>query len=124
MENFQFHIDTNVLFGKGQMEHLPEIIKEYGNKVLLTYGGGSIKRIGLYDEVRSLLDGCEVYELNGIEPNPRLASVEKGADICKAHGIEVVLAVGGGSVIDCSKGIAAAALYDGKPWDLISEKHR
>lgn len=122
MENFQFHIDTNVLFGKGQMEHLPEIIKEYGNKVLLTYGGGSIKRIGLYDEVRSLLDGCEVYELNGIEPNPRLASVEKGADICKAHGIEVVLAVGGGSVIDCSKGIAAAALYDGKPWDLISGK--
>lgn len=120
MENFQFCIGTNILFGKEQITCLPEVVKSYGKRILLTYGSGSIKRIGLYDKVKELLSDCEVYELDGIEPNPRLTSVEAGARICKEHGIEVVLAVGGGSVIDCSKAIASAALYDGSAWDLIT----
>lgn len=120
MENFQFCIGTNILFGKGQISHLPELVKPFGKCVLLTYGGGSIKRIGLYDRVKELLSACEVHELDGIEPNPKLASVEAGVRICKMHDIDVVLAVGGGSVIDCSKAIAAAALYEGSAWDLIT----
>lgn len=120
MENFQFCIGTNILFGKGQITRLPEVVKPYGKRILLTYGGGSIKRIGLYEKVRELLSDCEVYELSGIEPNPRLASVEAGVRICKEQGIEVVLAVGGGSVIDCSKAIAAAAVHEGSAWELIT----
>ena len=120
MENFQFCIGTNILFGKGQISHLPEVVKPFGKRILLTYGGGSIKRIGLYDRIKELLSACEVHELDGIEPNPKLASVEAGAHICKKHSIDVVLAVGGGSVIDCSKAIAAAALYKGRAWDLIT----
>lgn len=115
MENFQYCIGTNILFGKDQISNLPDIVKAEGNKVLLAYGGGSIKRIGLYDKIKELLSDCEIYELSGIEPNPKLESVEAGAELCKRHGIEVILAVGGGSVIDCSKAIAAAALYDGEP---------
>lgn len=122
MENFQYCIGTNILFGKGQIEHLPELVKQFGNKVLLTYGGGSVKRMGLYDTVKNLLADCEVYELSGIAPNPKLESVETGAQLCKAHGIEVVLAAGGGSVIDCSKAVAASAKYDGEPWNLITGK--
>ena len=120
MENFQFCIGTNILFGKGQISHLSEVVKPLGKRILLTYGGGSIKRTGLYDKVKEQLSDCEVHELDGIEPNPKLASVEAGARICKLHDIDVVLAVGGGSVIDCSKAIAAAALYDGNAWDLIT----
>lgn len=120
MENFQFCIGTNILFGKGQISHLPEVIQPFGKRILLTYGGGSIKRIGLYDQVKELLSDCQIYELDGIEPNPKLASVEAGAHICKLHDIDAVLAVGGGSVIDCSKAIAAAALYEGNAWDLIT----
>ncbi len=120
MENFQYCIGTNILFGKDQISNLPDIVKAEGNKVLFAYGGGSIKRIGLYDKIKELLSDCEIYELSGIEPNPKLESVEAGAELCKRHGVEVILAVGGGSVIDCSKAIAAAALYEGEPWKLIT----
>lgn len=115
-------MSTQVYFGKDEISHLPEIIKQFGNRVLLTYGGGSIKRMGIYDKVKALLADCEVFELSGIVPNPRVESVRDGADICKKEAIDVVLAVGGGSVIDCSKGIIAAAKYDGDAWDLISGK--
>ena len=120
MENFQYCIGTNILFGKGQIENLPSLVQPLGSRVLIAYGGGSIKRIGLYDTVKTLLSGCEVYELGGIEPNPKLESVENGARLCKQHGIEVVLAIGGGSVIDCAKAIAASALYEGTAWSLIT----
>jgi len=92
--------------------------------VLLVYGGGSIKRNGLYDEVMSLLTdiGAEVVELPGVEPNPRLSTVKKGVDICRREGIEFLLAVGGGSVIDCTKAIAAGAKFDGDPWEFITKK--
>lgn len=90
---------------------------------MLTYGGGSIKKIGLYDEVKKLLSDFEVYELSGIEPNPKYStSVVDGVKMCKENDIEFILAVGGGSVLDCSKAIAAGAKYDGETWDLISYK--
>lgn len=85
-------------------------------------GGGSIKRSGLYDKIRELFKDFEVSELPGIEPNPKLTSVEKGTAICKEKGIQVILAVGGGSTIDASKHIAASACYDGQPWDLVKDR--
>ena len=122
MNNFTFHIPTDIRFGKDQIQCLPEELEKYGKNVLLVYGGGSIKRSGLYDKIRDLLKDFEVSELSGIEPNPKLTSVEKGAAICKEKGIQVILAVGGGSTIDASKHIAAAACYDGKPWELVKDR--
>ena len=122
MNNFTFHIPTDIRFGKDQVQCLPEELAKYGKKVLLVYGGGSIKRSGLYDHILKLLTDFEVSELPGIEPNPKLTSVEKGTAICKEKGIQVILAVGGGSTIDASKHIAAAACYDGKPWDLVKDR--
>jgi alcohol dehydrogenase len=124
MNQFTFHNPTKLIFGKGQLEQLKTEVPNYGKKVLLVYGGGSIKRNGLYDEVRTYLDeiGAEVFELSGVEPNPRLSTVKKGIEICKQEGIEFLLAVGGGSVIDCTKAIAAGAKYDGDPWDFVIKK--
>lgn len=119
MNNFVFNIPTDIRFGKDQIKCLPEELAKYGKRVLLVYGGGSIKRSGLYDQIMELLKGFEVSELSGIEPNPKLSSVERGAAICKEKSIDVILAVGGGSTIDASKHIAASACYDGKPWDLV-----
>ena len=91
--------------------------------MLLTYGGGSIKKIGLYDKVKTLLSDFEIIELSGIQPNPKYdPSVLDGVRLCKEHNVDVILAVGGGSVLDCSKAIATGAKYDGDPWDLISYK--
>ena len=122
MNNFTFHIPTDIRFGKNQIQCLPEELEKYGKKVLLVYGGGSIKRSGLYDKIRGLLKDFEVSELSGIEPNPKLTSVERGAAICKEKGIQVILAVGGGSTIDASKHIASSACYDGEPWDLVKDR--
>lgn len=123
MVNFEYCTPTKLVFGKGVIEKLPEVMSGFGKKILLTYGGGSIKKSGLYDKVKELLKGCEIYELGGIEPNPKYTtSVLGGVKICKENKIDVVLAVGGGSVLDCSKAIAAGALYDGEPWDLITYK--
>ena len=124
MENFNFCVGTRILFGKGQEEKLPELLRPYGNKVLLTYGGGSIKRTGLYDRIKNLLHEFEIFELGGIEPNPRIESVYAGAEICREEDIDVILAVGGGSTLDCSKAIAAAAYYEGDAWDLILHPDR
>ncbi|MCP8617779.1 iron-containing alcohol dehydrogenase [Salirhabdus salicampi] len=124
MENFTFHNPTKLVFGKDQLEQLPELLPDHVNRVLLVYGGGSIKRNGLYDQVLKQLESSnvDVHELAGVEPNPRLTTVQKGADLCKEQKIDFILAVGGGSVIDCSKTIAAAAKYDGNPWDLVTRK--
>ena len=109
MNNFVYDIPVKVYFGQNQLHHLGEELAKYGRRVLLTYGGGSIKRIGLYDEVMKQLNegGFEVYELSGIEPNPRIESVREGAEMCKRYGIDVLLAVGGGSTIDATKFMAA-----------------
>ncbi len=107
MNNFTFCVPTRIHFGKGQISHLSELA-ESGSNVLLVYGGGSIKKSGLYDEATAILAdaGLHVVELSGIEPNPRIESVREGARLCKEHAIDMVLAVGGGSVIDAAKVIA------------------
>ena len=122
MNSFDFKIPTDRRFGKGKIACLAAELSKYGKRVLLTYGGGSIKKNGIYDEVLNQLTGFQVFELGGITPNPKLSIVEKGTAICKKNNIDVILAVGGGSTIDASKHIAAAACYDGKPWDLVLDK--
>ena len=125
MLNYVHEIPTKLYFGKGQISHLDEILRSLGKKVLLTYGGGSIKKMGLYDTVIDILKkgGFEVTELSGIEPNPRIESVEEGVRLCKENNIDVILAVGGGSTIDCSKAIAAGVFYDGDLWDMVASYH-
>jgi alcohol dehydrogenase YqhD (iron-dependent ADH family) len=124
MENFIYHNPTKLIFGKGQLEQLKTEVPAYGNKVLLVYGGGSIKRTGLYDQVIEQLKEINLtfFELSGVEPNPRISTVRKGVEICKSEGIEFILAVGGGSVIDCTKAIAAGAKYEGDTWDIVIKK--
>lgn len=124
MDNFTYWNPTKLIFGNGQIEHLQTEIPQYGNKVLLVYGGGSIKRNGLYDQVITQLNemGAEIFELAGVEPNPRISTARKGVEICKNEGIDFILAVGGGSVIDCTKLIAAGAKYEGDAWDLVEKK--
>lgn len=124
MNNFRFHAYTDIRFGQGQIDSLPELLAPYGKKVLMVYGGGSIRRNGLYDKVHSLLGGFEVFELPGVEPNPKITSVREGAQLCKEKGVDVVLAVGGGSTIDAAKVIAGGALYDGDPWELVVDPGR
>ena len=122
MLNYGRTIPTRLYFGKGVIDRLEESLNEFGKNVLLTYGGGSIKKIGLYDEVMNILNkgGFNVVELGGIDPNPRVESVAEGARLCKENNIDVILAVGGGSTIDCSKAIAVGAKYDGEDmWEMI-----
>lgn len=120
MKNFEFCVPTDVLFGRDQEKQLPQKLAGFGKKILMTYGGGSIKRNGLYDKLMQTLKDFEVFELGGVEPNPRISTVNKGVAICKREGIDMILAVGGGSTIDCSKAIAAGVYYDGDAWDLVT----
>ena len=124
MNNFIYDIPTRVYFGENQLAHLGPELAHYGKRVLLVYGGGSIKKTGLYDQVAAEIKkaGLDLFELPGIEPNPRVASVNAGADICKKEHIDVILAVGGGSVIDAAKYIGAASYYDGDAWDILLRK--
>ena len=123
MQSFEYCTPTRLIFGKGVIEKLPGVMAQFGKKILLTYGGGSIKKIGLYQKVQELLKDFEIVELPGIQPNPKYdPSVLDGVRLCKEHRVDVILSVGGGSVLDCSKAIAAGACYDGDPWDLISYK--
>ena len=123
MQNFDYMTPTRLIFGRESIVKLPEVMRPLGKRVLLTYGGGSIKKLGLYDRVKELLQDFEIFELAGIQPNPKYdPSVLEGVRICKEQQVDVILAVGGGSVLDCSKAIAAGACYDGDPWDLITYK--
>ncbi|MDA7028080.1 iron-containing alcohol dehydrogenase [Bacillus sp. CLL-7-23] len=125
MDNFVYWNPTKLIFGRDEVEKLLEEVPGYGRNILLVYGGGSIKRNGLYDRVISVLQKAQVnvHELSGVEPNPRVATVNKGVAICKEQDIDFLLAVGGGSVIDCTKAIAAGAKYDGDAWDIVTKKH-
>lgn len=120
MYNFTLQIPTTIHFGKGAISYLEEL-KNYGKKALLVYGGGSIKKNGIYDTALKILKnvGVAVAELSGVEPNPRIETVRKGVEICKSEGIDMILAIGGGSTIDCAKVIAAGAKYEGDPWELV-----
>ena len=125
MNDFVFSNTTKVYFGKNQLQHLGEEVISLGKKAMLVYGGGSIKKIGLYDKVLAELNkaGITVLEFPGVEPNPHHTTVNKGAAICKKEGVEVLIAVGGGSTIDATKAIAATAKYDGDDcWDLVTGK--
>ena len=123
IDNFTYNTPTKLIFGKGVIKDLPDVLAGFGKNVLLTYGGGSIKKMGLYDRVKRLLKDFNIVELSGIEPNPKYdPSVITGAKLCKENNIDVILAVGGGSVLDCSKAISVCAKYDGEGWDLISGK--
>ena len=124
MVNFDYQTPTRLIFGRGVVqEKLHDVMEKFGKRVLITWGGGSIKRSGLYEQVREILKDKEIYELPGIEPNPKYdPSVLEGVRICKEKNIDVILSVGGGSVLDCTKAIAGAACSDADPWDVITMK--
>lgn len=126
MNNFTYNIPVKVYFGRDQLNYLGEELRKYGRRVLLAYGGGSMKRTGLYDRVISILqsNGLDYWELGGIEPNPKIDSVRQGAEICKQNKIDVLLSVGGGSTLDCTKWIAAGACADHDPWLFFSENYK
>lgn len=118
MNNFEFYNPARIIFGKGTEENVGNYVKEYGSKVLLHYGGGSIKKNGLYDKVVASLkaEHIDFVELGGVQPNPRLSLVRKGIELCKSENVDFILAVGGGSTIDSCKGIAAGVVSKKEIW--------
>ena len=124
MIDFTFENPTRIHFGKDSLSQLAAEVRRYGNRILLVYGGGSIKRIGLYDQVMAILnaENAQVWEVAGVQPNPRLSLVYKGIELCREHDVQLVLAVGGGSAIDTAKAIVNGACYDGDVWDLFTGK--
>ncbi len=121
MFNFSYQNPTRIVFGEGQIKQLSALIPA-GSKVLLTYGGGSIKQNGVYSQVMQALQGFDVVEFSGIEPNPSFETLLKATELVKAQGITFLLPVGGGSVVDGTKFIAAAALFEGDPWDILARR--
>lgn len=126
MNHFVYTVPTAIYFGKGQIEKLPEIVGAWGKRVLIVYGGGSIRKNGIFDRAVELLDAAGIFwiELGGVDPNPRIETVRKGVEICRQEKIEVLLPIGGGSSIDCAKVVAAGACYDGDPWDLVLDSRK
>lgn len=124
MDNFIYQSRTKIIFGRGTEAAVGEETKPFGNKILLHYGGGSIKKTGIHDKIMASLkaSGIEVIELAGVQPNPRLSLVREGIRLCRENNIRFILAVGGGSVIDSSKAIAAGVPYEGDVWDFYTQK--
>jgi len=124
MNNFDFYNPTRIIFGKGTHKNVGEEVKKYSSRVLLHYGGGSVKKNGIYGDVTASLKnaGVEFIELGGVVPNPRLSLVREGVKLCKKEKIDFILAVGGGSVIDSAKAISLGVYYDGDVWDFFSKK--
>jgi alcohol dehydrogenase YqhD (iron-dependent ADH family) len=125
MNSFDFYNPTKIVFGKDTLDRLGGLLQTYGaSRVLLVYGGGSIKRIGAYDRVIRALKEANigVTELPGVEPNPKVSTVRKGIELCRQNGVDFVLAVGGGSVLDAAKAIAVGVPYAGDVWDFLSRK--
>jgi len=121
MDNFVFQNTVKILFGKGQIANIAQEIPGDA-KVLITYGGGSIKANGVYDQVKQSLAGQTVYEFGGIEPNPQFETLMRAVELIRAEGINFLLAVGGGSVLDGTKFIAAAVGFEGDPWDILAHQ--
>ena len=119
MNDFTFQNPTKIIFGKTSMAHLRSEVETIGKKVLLTYGGGSIKKNGLYTKIIKNLEGFEIKEFGGIEPNPRVETIRKAVKDCRDFDPDLIVAVGGGSVVDGSKLLAASLHYDGDPWDFL-----
>lgn len=124
MNTFTYYNPTTLHFGEGTLEKLTAEVPKYGKNVLLVYGGGSIKLNGIYTKVVHLLKNIDasIFELSGVEPNPRLSTVHRGVEMCRTQNIDLILAVGGGSVIDCAKAIAVGAKYEGDFWDIVTRK--
>ena len=124
MQNFSYQNETKIVFGKGTEEEVGEYVAKHGSKVLLHYGGGSIKKYGTYDKVVESLEkaGVEYVELGGVEPNPKLSLVKEGIKLAKEENIDFILAVGGGSVIDSAKAISVGYFYDGDVWDFFTRE--
>jgi len=121
MLNFELYNPTNLVFGKGQIEKLATLVPQ-GAKILLAYGGGSIFKNGVHEQVRKSLEGFEVIEFGGIEPNPHFETLMKAVAIIKEQKIDFILAVGGGSVIDGVKFMSAAARFEGNPIDILQKE--
>ena len=124
MIDFVFQNSAKMIFGRDALSHLAEEVQAVGERVLLCTGGGSVKRIGLYDQVMEILRqaSVQVWEISGVQPNPRLSLARKGIALCREHEIQLVLALGGGSTIDTAKVVADGALYDGDVWDFYTGK--
>lgn len=122
MKNFTFYNPTRLVFGKGMINKLKEEIPA-SHRIMVTFGGGSVKKNGIYDQVVKALEGRDFIEFWGIEPNPAVETLRKAIQLGKEQGVDFLLAVGGGSVIDGTKLIAAGLKYDGDPWDLVL-KHK
>lgn len=118
MNNFIFQNPTKLIFGKGQIARLSKELPK-GSKILVTFGGGSVKKNGVYEQVTAALEGYDYQEFWGIEPNPKVETLRKAVEICKRDGVDFLLAVGGGSVLDGTKLIAAAAVVDTDAWELV-----
>lgn len=119
--NIQYYNPTKLIFGLGSIQKLGETVKAFGNHALLVTGGGSVKRSGVFDKAVASLEaaGVTYVECTGVEPNPRITSVDRGAKIARDNNCDIVIALGGGSVMDAAKVMAAAFYHDGDPWDLI-----
>jgi alcohol dehydrogenase YqhD (iron-dependent ADH family) len=118
---FEYHNPTHLVFGAGTLDRLGEIVGAYGKKAMIVTGGGSVKRNGTFDRAAASLTDAGVLfvECDGVEPNPRLSSVAKGGDIARKEGCDLVIALGGGSVMDAAKVMAAAVYYEGELWDMF-----
>lgn len=125
MKDFNYYAPTEVVFGEQSEEQVAQLVKKYGGtKVLVHYGGKSAVRSGLLDKVCNLLreGGIEVFTLGGVVPNPRLSLAKQGIELCRREGVDFILAVGGGSVIDSAKCIAYGVRFDGDVWDIYLGK--
>ena len=122
MNNFIYHNPTELVFGKGQIARLSKLIPA-DRRIMITFGGGSVKRNGVYEQVVRALEGRDFVEFWGIEPNPSVETLRKAVALGKERGVDFLLAVGGGSVIDGTKLVAAGLLYDGDPWELVLKGH-
>jgi hypothetical protein len=124
MQNFQIVTPTNLIFGKGTQHQIGGLVKPLARKVLLHYGGGTVKRLGLYDDAKKSLAaaGVDFVELGGVVPNPRLSLVYEGIELCKREGVDFILAIGGGSAIDSAKAIAVGMCCDGDVWRFFEKK--
>lgn len=116
MQNFNFNLPTEIVFGKDCVSSLGKKAAPYGKNVLVMYGGGSVKRNGVLDKVLASLDGYNITELGGVEPNPRITTVRKGIAVAKEKKIDFIVAVGGGSTIDCAKAVAGGVYFNDDPW--------
>ena len=124
MQDFDLYLPTHIVFGKGRVNELGKLVAGKGERVLITYGGGSVVKSGLLDAVKAQLSDFTVFEFGGIEPNPKIGTLKKAIELCRREKIDFIVAVGGGSVIDGTKCISAGTFYEGDAWDLMYDSSK